>query len=154
MLAFEPLQKVLNVATEARIEAAALQLMTSTAMRSAADVLTALRTSGVIGEEMAARLALKLNDQLVQSSRGNGAKEIEPPVLEGPKELPEPEPEPEVKPEPKAKRRRGETTSVDADVVRYCPICLEEGKRTRLSVGSCGCVKHWREVKKRQAGGR
>ena len=39
----------------------------------------------------------------------------------------------------------------DASVVRFCPVCLEEGVQTRLSAGSVGCVKHWREVKRRNA---
>lgn len=141
MLTYEPLYNVLQAATEARVEAASRMLIHALAGQSAHLALARLKDSGVIGEDVAAHLALELNDQLVQGSQPvekRIAQEL--PAGTEPKELPEP------KSKPKAKHKR----SVDADVARFCPICLEEGVQTRLSIGSCGCVKHWREVKRRE----
>ena len=103
---------------------------------------------GIIDVEAAARLALEINDQLVQQASGNGRQKpvAELPAEEAPRALPSPSEK------PKAKRKR-KAKGLDADVVRYCPICLEKGIQTRLSAGSCGCVKHWREVKKRRETG-
>lgn len=141
-LAYEPLNNILDAASEARVKAAARGLLNAVAVREACVSLGKLYACGVIDEPMAAELALELNDQMVQD-RDNGQQVVGPaPAVE----LPAPS---KAEPEPAAEKPKKHKRPGQLGVSRFCPICEEEGERTRLSPGSVGCVKHWREVKRR-----
>ena len=58
-LAYEPLENVLQAATEARLEAASEALIYAVAMEGAQRTLSQLRRYGIIDDATASRLALK-----------------------------------------------------------------------------------------------
>jgi len=137
----------LSVDLEARVHDAASRLIHQIAFAETRRALHGLREAGVIGEDLAATLALELNEALIRPIRS----EMDRPAIEARQEPTKARPAPPEAPRPQVigKKRRRKKTRPDADVVLYCPICMEQGIQTRLSAGSVGCIKHWREVKRR-----
>jgi len=133
-IAYKPLHDVLAVAVEEKTLDGARRLIQAAAFESAALMLDALQSSGAIGEQMASTLAMELNDQMVKAQKKPSDSR------ETTREEATPKP---------AARKGQRKKAIDAAVVQFCPICLEEGVQTELSAGSSGCVKHWREVKRR-----
>ena len=141
---YQQLNELLSVDTEVRVHDAAARLVHQIAFAETRRALNGLREAGVIDEALAVQLAMELNDALIRPIRRDEAPAAPAAQAPAPAEAIAPEPEPA--PRPKQKRRKRQMQ----DVIRLCPICEEQGIRTRLSGESVGCIAHWREVKRRK----
>jgi len=147
---YQQLNELLSVDMETRVHDAASRLIHQIAFAETRKALSGLREAGVIGEELAAKLALELNEALIRPIRSGDSQpavEAAPPPapVEATQERPSPPPAP--RPQSIGKRRRKKPAQ---DVIRLCPICEEQGIQTRISLGSEACRAHWREVKRRK----
>jgi len=133
---YQQLNELLSVDMETRVHDAASRLIHQIAFAETRKALSGLREAGVIGEDLAAKLALELNEALIRPIRSDAprpAVEAAPPLapIEATQERPSPPPAPR-------------------------PQSIGEGtdhrfwRSTRISLGSEACRAHWREVKRRK----
>ena len=116
-----------------RVTQTAMALASARAARAANATIRTLVRDELISREQGLQLSLQISGQLEQQASEPAAERPEVPAIEASTQArTEPEPKPQ---------------AVAADDVRRCPIC-----GVAISVAAAGCRKHWRQVKREQAG--
>lgn len=144
---YELLSRTLSASIDNLVELSCAQFIQACAAQTARNVLDELERAGLIDDGIAGRLALQLIDQFGPETEQSGKVVLRIGHTETERiylshlGLSEPSTptEPPFQAMPRSDRKPHSQ--------RTCPICGKE----LYSPTAIGCVKHWREVKRRQA---